>query len=147
MICFLSNTKTRRMNGKYLSLIILLILVSVLSCSGRYGTLMPDLSRNAASHTNTLSLMPPYHSAAGDKGITLAPHPTGSKKPDSRPGTSELTSNYFGVDSQGNTSILTPNHARGYVGMDQQGNAVMITPLRGNLGVDSNGNIWTIRPR
>jgi hypothetical protein len=66
---------------------------------------------------------------------------------DSQRNTSNATSHYFGVDSQGNTSVLTPNHSRGYIGFDSQRNAVIITPLRGGLGVDSQGNIWTIRPR
>jgi hypothetical protein len=60
---------------------------------------------------------------------------------------SNLTSHYFGVSSQGNTSILTPNHAGAYIGVDSHGKSVIITPLRGNLGVDSRGNLWTIRSR
>jgi hypothetical protein len=60
--------------------------------------------------------------------------------------TSNPTSHYLGIDSQGNTSVLTPNHSGGYIGVDNRGSSVTITPLRGDLGVDSNGNIWTIKP-
>ena len=60
---------------------------------------------------------------------------------------SNLKSHTLGVDSRGNTSVLTPNRSGGYVGVDSQGRAVIVTPLRGNLGVDSSGNIWTITPR
>ena len=135
------------MNRKYFFLIISLILVSsVLSCAGRHVTLMPNPSRNVASHTSGLGVMP-YYSAGNEKSNTSALHPSGSMKSNSQPSTPKLTSNYFGVDSQGNTSILTPNNSKGYIGVDKQGNAVTVTPLRGNLGVDSNGNIWTIRPR
>ncbi len=146
IVCLLSNNKNRRMNRKYLFLIISLTFISMFSCSGGFATLMPDPSRKAASYTNTLGVTS-YYSAGGEKGSTSVLRPTGSIKPDSQTNTSNPTSNYFGVDSQGNTSILTPNNSRGYIGLDKQGNAVIITPLRGNLGVDSNGNIWTIRPR
>jgi hypothetical protein len=61
--------------------------------------------------------------------------------------TSTPTSHTLGVDSQGNTSVLTPNRSGGYIGFDSQGKSVMVTPLRGNLGVDSSGNIWTITSR
>ena len=54
---------------------------------------------------------------------------------------------YLGIDSQGNTSVLTPNRLGGYIGVDGRGSPVTITPLRGNLGVDTQGNIWTITPR
>jgi hypothetical protein len=57
------------------------------------------------------------------------------------------SSHAFGVDNQGNTSTLAPNNSGGYSGFDSRGNPVTITPLRGQLGVDSQGNIWTIRPR
>jgi hypothetical protein len=60
---------------------------------------------------------------------------------------SNLTSHPLGVDSQGNTSVLTPNRSGGYIGIDSRGRAVIVTPLRGNLGVDSSGNIWTITSR
>jgi hypothetical protein len=60
---------------------------------------------------------------------------------------SNLTSHTLGVDNRGNMSVLTPNRSGGYVGVDSQGRAVIITPLRGNLGVDSSGHIWTITPR
>ena len=134
------------MRRKYLFIIILLFLVSTLSCAGSYATLMPSPSIKVNSHTNISGIMP-YYSIGDNKSNTSVLTPNGSKKPDIQPNTSNLTSNYFGVDSQGNTSILTPNNSRGYIGLNKQGNAVIITPLRGNLGVDSNGNIWTIRPR
>jgi hypothetical protein len=54
---------------------------------------------------------------------------------------------HLGIDSRGNTSILTPNRSGRYIGHDSQGRAVIITPLRGKLGVDSSGNVWTITPR
>jgi hypothetical protein len=60
---------------------------------------------------------------------------------------SNLTSHTFGVDSRGNTSVLTPNRSGGYIGIDSRGRAVIVTPLRGDLGVDSSGHIWTITPR
>ena len=134
------------MNRRYFFLIILLILVSVPSCAGRHVTLMPNPSRRVAINTDMLDVMP-SSSSGNEKSNTSAPKPSGSTKSNSQPSTSKLTSNYFGVDSQGNTSILTPNNSKGYIGVDKQGNAVTVTPLRGNLGVDSNGNIWTIRPR
>jgi hypothetical protein len=118
------------MERKYLFTIILLFLLSTLSCAGSYATLIPGPSVKAKSHTNFSGIMP-YDSIGDNKSNTSVLTPNGSKKP----------------DSQGNTSILTPNNSRGYIGLDTQGSAVMITPLRGNLGVDSNGNIWTIRPR
>jgi len=86
----------------------------------------------------------PALSLAGDPKNLM---PNQSKKFDSQENTSNLTSHTFGVDSQGNISVLTPNHSRGYIGVDSQGSAVIIMPLRGQLGVDSQGNIWTIRPR
>lgn len=52
-----------------------------------------------------------------------------------------------GVDNRGNLSGLTPNNSGGYIGVDSQGKASIVTPLRGNLGVDSSGNIWTITSR
>jgi hypothetical protein len=76
---------------------------------------------------------------------TLMPNRSG--RFDNQRNNSNLTPHYFGIDSQGNTSVLTPNHSGGYIGFDSQGNGVMITPLRGNLGVDNYGNIWTIRSR
>jgi len=134
------------MKRKYLFIIILLLLVSTLSFAGSHATLIPSPSVKVNSHTNISDIMP-YYSIGNNKSNTSVLTPNGSKKPDIQTNTSNLTSNYFGVDSQGNTSILTPNNSRGYIGFDQQGNAVMITPLRGNLGVNSNGDIWTIRPR
>jgi hypothetical protein len=53
----------------------------------------------------------------------------------------------IGVDHRGNLSGLTPNNSGGYIGVDSKGKALIITPLRGNLGVDSSGNIWTMTPR
>ena len=73
--------------------------------------------------------------------------PKPSEGPDHQGNTSNPTSRYLGIDSQGNTSVLTPNHSGGYNGVDNQGSPVTVTPLRGNLGVDSQGNIWTITPR
>ncbi len=73
--------------------------------------------------------------------------PKPSEGPDLQGNTTNPTSRYLGIDSQGNTSVLTPNHSGGYIGVDSRGSAVTVTPLRGNLGVDSQGNIWTIRPR
>ena len=71
-------------------------------------------------------------------------HPEG---PDNQANTPSQAPHYLGIDSQGNTSVLTPNRSGGYIGVDGRGNPVTITPLRGNLGVDSQGNIWTITPR
>jgi len=107
---------------------------------------MSNPSGKVDGYTNISGLMP-YYSIGGSKGNTSVLTPNRSKKPDSQVKTANPATNYFGVDRQGNTSILTPNNSRAYIGFDQQGNAVMITPLRGNLGVDSNGNIWTVRPR
>jgi len=73
--------------------------------------------------------------------------PKPSEGPNHQGNTSNPTSRYLGIDSQGNTSVLTPNHSGGYNGVDNQGSPVTVTPLRGNLGVDSQGNIWTITPR
>jgi len=78
-------------------------------------------------------------------GPTLVPkHSEGL---DNQANTPNQPSHYLGVDSQGNTSVLTPNQSGGYIGVDTRGGPVTITPLRGNLGVDSQGNIWTITPR
>lgn len=134
------------MERKYLLMILLLFLVSTLSCAGSYATLMPAASVTVKNHAN-FSGITPYYSIGDNRSNPSILTPDGPKKPDIQGNTSNLTSNYFGVDSQGNTSILTPNNSRGYIGLDKQGSAVIITPLRGNLGVDSNGNIWTIRPR
>jgi len=90
-----------------------------------------------------LSLVPAI-SFASDP-VTLTPNSSGGFT--SQQNSSNLTSHTLGVDSRGNTSVLTPNHSGGYIGFDSQGRAVMVTPLRGNLGVDSSGNIWTITPR
>ena len=65
--------------------------------------------------------------------------PKRSEGLDNQGNTSNQTSHYFGIDSQGNTSVLTPNQSGGYIGVDSQGSPVTITPLRGNLGVDSSG--------
>jgi hypothetical protein len=73
--------------------------------------------------------------------------PKRSEGADHQGNTSNPTSHYLGIDRQGNTSVLTPNHSGGYIGVDNQGSPVTITPLRGNLGVDSQGNIWTITSR
>ena len=86
----------------------------------------------------------PALSLAGDIKNSM---PNQSEKFDRQAKPSNLTSHTFGVDSQGNTSVLTPNNSGGYIGVDSQGSAVIITPLRGQLGVDNQGNIWTIRPR
>jgi hypothetical protein len=83
--------------------------------------------------------------ALAEEYKTLAP--SRSKGSTGQGNISNLTSRSYGFSSQGNTSVLTPNHSGGYIGFDGQGNAVLITPLRGNLGVDSHGNIWTIREK
>jgi hypothetical protein len=90
-----------------------------------------------------LSLIPAISFASGP--ATLTPNRSGGFN--SQRDTSNLTSHSFGVDSQGNTSVLTPNRSGGYIGFDSQGKAVIVTPLRGNLGVDSFGNTWTITSR
>jgi len=66
---------------------------------------------------------------------------------ENRENTPSQPSHYLGIDSQGNTSVLTPNQSGGYAGVDSRGGPVTVTPLRGNLGVDTQGNIWTITPR
>ena len=73
--------------------------------------------------------------------------PKPSEGPDNQANTPNQPPHYSGIDSQGNTSVLTPNRSGGNIGVDGRGNPVTITPLRGNLGVDSQGNIWTITPR
>lgn len=90
-----------------------------------------------------LSLIPAI-AFAGDP-VNSVPKP--SEKLDHSRNTSNPASHYFGIDSQGNTLVLTPNHSGGYIGFDSQGKALTITPLRGPLGVDSKGNIWTITSR
>ena len=76
---------------------------------------------------------------------TLMPNP--SQRLDSKRDAGNKTSLSIGVDNRGNLSGLTPNNSGGYIGVDSQGKALIITPLRGNLGVDSYGNIWTITSR
>jgi len=90
-----------------------------------------------------LFLLPGF-SFASDR-TTLVPNP--SQRLDSKRDAGNKTSLSIGVDNQGNLSGLTPNNSGGYIGVDSQGKALIITPLRGNLGVDSYGNIWTIIPR
>ena len=93
------------------------------------------------------SALPNPSGGVGSERNTPSPVPKRSEGLDDQGNTSNQRSHYLGIDSQGNTSVLTPNQSGGYVGADNQGNPVTITPLRGNLGVDSQGNIWTIRPR
>ena len=73
--------------------------------------------------------------------------PKRSEGPDNQANTPSQPPHYLGIDSQGNTSVLTPNRSGGYIGVDSRGDPVTVTPLRGNFGVDSQGNIWTITPR
>jgi hypothetical protein len=86
----------------------------------------------------------PGLSFAGDQ---MGRRPNRSEMFESKPDMLNRTPRRLGVDSQGNTSILVPNHSKGYIGVDSKGKALIITPLRGNLGVDSSGNIWTMTPR
>jgi hypothetical protein len=89
----------------------------------------------------------PNPSGLGSQGSSPSLAPETSEGLNSQGNTSNQTSRYFGVDSQGNTSALTPNNSGGYNGVDSQGNPVTITPLQRNRGVDSHGNIWTITKR
>jgi hypothetical protein len=93
------------------------------------------------------TLPKPSGGLVGSQGNVPSLVPKRSEELDHQGNTSNPTSRYSGIDSQGNTSVLTPNRSGGYIGVDNQGNPVTITPLRGNLGVDSQGNIWTITPR
>ena len=133
------------MEKSYLIKNIMLLFVCVIFSAGGCATLTSNPSVAVGGYGNISELMPNY-SIGVTKDNTSAPMPKGSKKPNGA-SISNNSSNYFGVDGQGNTSVLTPNNSRGYTGFDRKGDAVIITPLRGNLGVDSNGNIWTIRPR
>jgi hypothetical protein len=76
-----------------------------------------------------------------------SPVPKRPEGPDKQANPPSQSPHYLGIDSQGNTSVLTPNQSGGYAGVDNRGNPVTVTPLRGNLGVDSQGNVWTIAPR
>jgi hypothetical protein len=89
----------------------------------------------------------PNPSGLGSQRSAPSLIPKRPEGPDNQGNTSIQASHYVGVDSQGNTSVLTPNNSGGYHGVDSQGHPVTITPLRRNLGVDSQGNIWTITAR
>ena len=88
-----------------------------------------------------------FPNGLGSERSGPSPVPKRSEGPDNQPNTPSQPPHDLGIDSQGNTSVLTPNRSGGYIGVDGRGNPVTITPLRGNLGVDSQGNIWTITPR
>jgi hypothetical protein len=57
--------------------------------------------------------------------------PNRSERFESKPNTSIRTPLRVGIDSQGNTSILIPNHSKGYIGVDSQGKALIATEVRG----------------
>jgi hypothetical protein len=101
----------------------------------------------ALSFSFEQSTLPSPSGGLGSQQSTPSLVPKRSEELDHQGNTPNQTSHYFGIDSQGKTSVLAPNNSGGYNGVDNQGNPVTITPLRGNLGVDSQGNIWTIRPR
>lgn len=93
------------------------------------------------------STLPNPSGGLGSQRSGPSPVPKRLEGLDNQGNTSNQASHYFGIDSRGNTSVLTPNQSGGYIGVDNRGSPVTITPLRGNLGVDSQGNIWTITPR
>ncbi len=133
------------MKKTYISRNIILLFVCVIFGVGGCAALTSSPSVAAGDHAN-ISGSVPNDSVGVIRDNSSALMPNGSKKPNEANGPNNRL-RYFGVDSQGNTSVLTPNNSRGYTGFDRKGDPVTVTPLRGNLGVDSNGNIWTIRPR
>jgi hypothetical protein len=114
--------------------ILLLFLLPGLSFAGDRMTLMPNPSERLNVKRD-----------AGNKTSLQTPHPAPLPSGERDRVRGALLS--IGVDNRGNLSGLTPNNSGGYIGVDSQGKALIITPLRGNLGVDSNGNIWTITSR
>jgi hypothetical protein len=80
-------------------------------------------------------------SFASDR-MTLMPN--SSKRLEVKRGAGNKAPLSIGVDNRGNLLGLTPNNSGGYIGADSQGKPLIVTPLRGNLGVDNHGNIWTI---
>jgi hypothetical protein len=113
-----------------LGMILLLFLLPGFSFASDRMTFMPNSSKRLEVERD-----------AGNKTSLQTPPPSGERDRVS----GALLS--IGVDTQGNLSGLKPNNSGGYIGVDSQGKALIITPLRGNLGVDSNGNIWTIISR
>ncbi len=119
----------------YLSAMIsLLFLLPGLSFASDRMTLMPNSSERLDVKRDT-----------GNKTSLQTPHPAPLPSGERDRVRGALLS--IGVDNRGNLSGLRPNNSGGYIGIDSQGKALIITPLRGNLGVDSYGNIWTITPR
>jgi hypothetical protein len=93
------------------------------------------------------SALPNPSGGHGSDRTVPSPVPNRSEGLDNQANTPSQPPHFLGIDSQGNTAVLTPNQSGGYTGVDSRGGPMTITPLRGNLGVDSQGNIWTITPR
>jgi hypothetical protein len=117
-----------------LTMILLLFLLPGLSFASDRITLMPNSSKRLDVKRGT-----------GNKTSLQTPHPAPLPSGERDRVRGVLLST--GVNNQGNLSGLKPNNSGGYIGVDSQGKALIITPLRGNLGVDSHGNIWTITSR